>query len=255
VKRVFIRLLSSSFYKYIEKRSLVLIIIFVLIIIKNDMYYKGAIFDFNGTLFWDTMHHNRSLDLFFEKYGVKLTQEQKFQNLHGKTNKDIFEYLFKREVSDEEALRLALEKEGMYQQLCLEGDMQLAPGAEDFFDYLKANDIPFTIATASGKENVDFYFEYLGISKWFDYDKVVYNDGTIRGKPHPDIYRKAMRVIRCNPEEVVVFEDANTGLLAAKNANAGKIIIVNSFDDDYSGWQGFQVIKHFDEVDRGLFKP
>jgi len=217
------------------------------------MNFSGAIFDFNGTLFWDTMYHNRSLDLFFERYNVFLTQEEKFLHLHGKTNKDIFEYIFKKEMSQQEALKLALEKEGIYQQLCLQGDMKLAPGAEDFFDFLKEKEIPFTIATASGKENVDFYFEKLGISKWFEYDKVVYNDGTIKGKPDPELYLKALKIIGQNPEDVVIFEDANTGLQSAKNANAGKIIIVNSFDDDYSAWEGYQQIEHFDEVDRELF--
>lgn len=70
--------------------------------------------------------------------------------------------------------------------------MMLAPGAPDFLDFLQERKVPFTIATASDKENVDFYFEHLGIGKWFDYDRIVYNNGQIKGKPDPQIYRIAM---------------------------------------------------------------
>jgi HAD superfamily hydrolase (TIGR01509 family) len=132
--------------------------------------------------------------------------------------------------------------------------MPMAPGAEEFLDYLKNHHIPFTIATASGKENLDFYFEYLPLSRWFEYDKVVYNNGKIKGKPDPQIYQIAMSVIDKKPEEVIIFEDAVAGLQAARNANAGKIIVVDSNDDDYTDWSDCQIIKNFNEVDKSQFK-
>ena len=52
--------------------------------------------------------------------------------------------------------------------------------------------------------------------------------------------------------EVIVFEDAVAGLQAAKNADAGCIIAVNSNNDDYSDWADYLIIRNFDEVDRNL---
>lgn len=218
------------------------------------MLFSGIIFDFNGTLFWDTKLHNKAWDMFLTKHNLNLSDEDKFRKMHGKNNKDIFVAFFGESVSDEQIQEYILEKEGLYQELCLQTDMQLAPGAVRFLDYLKDYKIPFTIATASGKENVDFYFKHLPLSNWFEYDKVIYNNGRIKGKPDPQIYQLAMETIGKKPEEVIVFEDAIAGLQAAKNANAGKIIIVDSNDDDYSGWDGYQKIRNFDEVDRSFFK-
>lgn len=217
------------------------------------MTFSGVIFDFNGTLFWDTKLHNRAWDIFLDKHNLSLSDEDKFRKMHGKNNKDIFLALFNNSLTDGQILQYVLEKEGLYQELCLETSMNLAPGVVQFLDFLKDKAIPFTIATASGKENLDFYFEHLPLSEWFDYDKVIYNNGTIKGKPDPQIYQLAMAVIDKKPEEVIIFEDAIAGLQAAKNANAGKIIIVDSNDDNYSDWQGYQIIKSFDEVDRRLF--
>lgn len=218
------------------------------------MSFSGVIFDFNGTLFWDTKLHNKAWDIFLTRHGLFLSDEDKFSKMHGKNNKDIFLSLFDNSLTDTRIQEYILEKEGLYQELCLQTDMPMAPGAEEFLDYLKDHHIPFSIATASGKENLDFYFEYLPLSRWFEYDKVVYNNGKIKGKPDPQIYQIAMSVINKKPEEVIIFEDAVAGLQAARNANAGKIIVVDSNDDDYTDWSDCQIIKNFNEVDKSQFK-
>lgn len=221
---------------------------------KFCMLISGVIFDFNGTLFWDTKLHNKAWDIFLTKHNLYLSDEDKFQKMHGKNNKDLFISLFNRSLSEEEIQKYTLEKEGLYQKLCLQTDMVLAPGVIDFLDFLKINKIPFTIATASGKENLDFYFEHLPLTNWFEYDKVIYNNGKIKGKPDPQIYQLAMNMINRRPEEILIFEDAVAGLQSAKNAQAGKIIVVDSNDDDYTDWKNYQIIKNFDEIDRAQFK-
>ncbi len=218
------------------------------------MHFSGVVFDFNGTLFWDTSLHNRAWDVFLTRHDLFLSDEDKFRWMHGKNNSDLLQSLFHNTLTETQVSDYIMEKESLYQELCLETDMQLAPGLTDFLNFLKNNNIPFTIATASGKENLDFYFKYLPLDRWFEYDKVVYNNGKIKGKPDPQIYELAMQIIDRKPEEVIVFEDAVAGLQAAKNAKAGKIIVVNSNDDDYSDWKDCQIIKSFDQVDRTQFK-
>ncbi|MDH6308502.1 beta-phosphoglucomutase [Dysgonomonas sp. PFB1-18] len=218
------------------------------------MLFSGVIFDFNGTLFWDTKLHNKAWDIFLTRHDLFLSDEDKFNKMHGKNNKDIFLSLFDESLTDTQIQKYILEKEGLYQELCLQTDMLMAPGAEEFLNYLKDHHIPFTIATASGKENLDFYFDHLPLSRWFEYDKVVYNNGKIKGKPDPQIYQIAMSVINKKPEEVIIFEDAVAGLQAARNADAGKIIVVDSNDDDYTDWSDCQIIKSFNEVDKSQLK-
>lgn len=218
------------------------------------MSFSGVIFDFNGTLFWDTKLHNKAWDIFLTKHDLYLSDDDKFSKMHGKNNRDIFISIFGGQLSDQQIIDYTMEKELLYQELCLNTDMRLAPGVSGFLDFLKDENIPFTIATASGKENLDFYFEHLPLSSWFEYDKVVYNNGKIKGKPDPQIYQTALSVINKKPGEVIIFEDAVAGLQAARNAGAGKIIVVDSNDDDYTDWAECQIIKSFDEVDRTQFK-
>lgn len=216
------------------------------------MKLKGAVFDFNGTLFWDTPYHNRAWDLFLEKRRIRLTDDAKNRMIHGKTNRDIYTALFGK-VPDEAGLQeFILEKEGIYQEICLANPLELADGVTELFDFLQANNIRFTIATASGIENIAFYFQHFGLEKWFASDRIAYNDGKTKGKPHPDLFLKAMDILETPPEATVIFEDSEAGLKAAQNAGAGKIVIVNSTGGNYQHWP-HPVITDFHEVDRAWF--
>ena len=95
---------------------------------------------------------------------------------------------------------------------------------------LKENNIPRTIATMSEKDNVDFYIKEFNLSKWFDIDKIVYSDGTIPGKPAPDIYIIAAQKLGLKPEDCIVIEDAISGINSAKNAGIGKVIAIASME-------------------------
>ena len=217
------------------------------------MSIKGVIFDFNGTLFWDTALHNRAWDQFLEKNRIFLSDEEKNIRIHGKNNIDILKNLFARELEPAEIARMSIEKEDIYQSMCLEHKLGLAPGCVTFFKFLMRNRIPFTIATAADLYNIDFYFEYLHMGAYFDKSKVVYSDGTIASKPDPEIFIKALGILGLHANDVLIFEDSNAGIEAAENAGAGKIMIVDSNKSDYSRWK-HQVISSFEEVDRVQFE-
>jgi len=212
---------------------------------------KGVIFDFNGTLFWDTAFHDLAFDIFLEKHNIQLTNEEKWAKIHGQTNRDIMRIIFGTQISEQEIHDFSQDKELIYRQLCVH-DLKFAPGAEDLFDFLKANRIQFTIATSAGIENVSFYFEHMKLDRWFSLQKVVYDNGTFQGKPSPDIFIEAAKKLDLKPNETVIFEDSSAGIQAAENAGAGKIYIVNGNGEEYSRFH-YEVITNFDQVDRKLF--
>lgn len=213
---------------------------------------KGVVFDFNGTLFWDTAYNNKAWDSFLDLHGFHLSDKEKLEIIHGKNNQDSINELFHGKLNADELHRLSRQKEDIYRKFCLEGNPELAPGAKKFLQFLKENNTPFTLATASIRENIDFYFEHLGLGLYFVRNKVVYNDGIIKSKPHPEYYENAMKILSIRKEETLVFEDSFAGISSAENAGVGRIIIVNSNNDDYSKWD-YRVIRDFGEVDRNIF--
>ena len=216
------------------------------------MTYKAAIFDFNGTIFWDTAFHDKAFDIFLNHHNVKLTDEEKRVKIHGKPNADIMRGIFGNQLTDTQISEMAQEKEAIYRELCIH-DLQFAPGAVDLFDDLYSANIPMTIATSAGIENVSFYFENMQLGHWFSPELTAYDNGTFRGKPHPDVFLAAAEKLGIEPFEAVIFEDSVAGILSAENAGAGKIFIVNSYGENYSRFS-HPIITHFDEVDRNLFR-
>ena len=211
----------------------------------------GVIFDFNGTLFWDSAYQETSWDRYLETHNVNLTMAQKKEYIHGRNGKDTLEFLFKRKLDESEVEQYTEEKERIYRSECLQHEMKLAPGATKLLNYLKAHEIPMAIATASGKTNVDFFIEKLNLLDYFAEEHIIYNDGKIKGKPHPDIFEKAINKLGVKNSESIIFEDSFSGIQAAMNSNVGNVIIVNSTNENYSEFN-FPVIEHFDEFDRNL---
>jgi HAD superfamily hydrolase (TIGR01509 family) len=193
---------------------------------------RGVIFDFNGTLFWDTDLHNQTWDRYLTRYGIRLSDTEKHLHLHGKNNRQIVEELFGKDVSDVEVERISREKELLYQEAAIESGLQLADGAVELIEFLIAHHIPISIVTASDKLNVDFFIDYLQLGQWFDEDKIIFNNGTMKGKPDPEMFLLAMSRMGCSPGETAIFEDSENGIKAADRARPGKLYIVNSAGND-----------------------
>lgn len=191
------------------------------------MSIKGAIFDFNGVLLWDTHLHEQAWQLFAKRMrGKPLSEREIAEHVHGRNNPHTIKYLAQKELTNEEIQSLAEEKEKIYHDLALAAgkDYCLSPGAESLLAALQKHEIPYTIATASPAINIDFYFKHLNMSRWFDRSKVVYDDGSRPGKPNPALFLAAAAKLKVNFSDCVLVEDSVSGLEAAYLGCAGKIV-------------------------------
>ncbi len=226
------------------------------------MKYKGIIFDFNGTLLFDSEKHLEAWREYSRQLrGTAFTDEEMRDYMFGRTNEDIIAYAIGKKPDPELVEKLASEKEAVYRDMCRNDreNFKLAPYAEELLDFLCENSIPHTIATMSGIENVEFYIEEFKLEKWFDLEKIVYSDGKIPGKPAPDIYQIAAKNLGLTPSECIVVEDAVSGIQAAESAGIGKIIAIASMEpvELYENMPSVgAVIKTFKDFDKNLLlKP
>lgn len=188
---------------------------------------KAIIFDFNGVLLWDTAIHEQVWKEFAASLrSAPLSEAEIAEHMHGRTNQHLLEYLLGRTLDASEIQRLSEEKETIYRSraLALGADYRLSPGAVELLDFLVEHNLPYTIATASGKGNLDFFIQRLELDRWFDLDRIVYDDGSLPGKPAPQIYLQAARNLDIPPAHCIVVEDSLSGLQAAHAAGIGSIV-------------------------------
>lgn len=214
----------------------------------------GAIFDFNGTMFFDEKFQEASWRNFIgQKVGRDITDEEFQEYIHGRNADASLPYFLNRILSRQEIAELEEEKEKRYRDLCLQSeDFKLADGLINFLEILKKIGLPMTIATASGWNNVKFFFDHLNLGRWFDISKVVYNDGNIAGKPEPDLYLLAAEKLQVDIGDCTVFEDSISGIESAKRAGAGKIIQVDSMRQPNISKDVAGMIKDYQDIDRIL---
>jgi HAD superfamily hydrolase (TIGR01509 family) len=178
----------------------------------------------------------------------------------GFTNREILMYLFRRRLTDREVLRYSREKESLYRNQCLAhpGSCLLAPGAESFLDLLKERNIARTIATASIQENVWFFNRTFDLERWFTFEHIVFDNGTLRGKPFPDMFLAAATALGTPMDHCMVIEDSISGIRGALNAGAGRVVAISPIEaqNKFRDVEGIhQVVSDFSEVDCSGFPP
>lgn len=189
----------------------------------------GVIFDFNGTMFFDSSKHIEAWALYVEELtSASVSDEDKKKYIVGKNATEILEHFLGYELNKDMVEQLSDEKEGIYRRLCIEDKKgtTLAPGIEDFLDYLTENNVPRTIATTANHSNVMYYFETFDLYRWFDPDKIVYKKKQYRDKPAPDMYLAASQMLKMDPSRCLVFEDSIAGIQSAQRAGVKNIVAV-----------------------------
>ena len=95
----------------------------------------------------------------------------------------------------------------------------------DVVDFARAMRGKARLSVASGghRELVVATLQAMQILEWFD--AVVCAEDYERGKPHPDPFLLAAKLIGVPPAECVVFEDSPTGIEAAKAAGMDWVLV------------------------------
>ena len=214
---------------------------------------KGVIFDFNGTLFFDSDKHVLAWGKMAEELrGFGTSPEELQSHFYGVPNNRAIEYLLQRECEEVELTKYSELKEAYYRDFCKADPetFHLVAGCHNFFDNLVEEKIPFTIASASIKPNIDFFVESFELAKWFDPEKIVYDDGSFENKVKMFLY--AADVIGVSIEDCLIFEDSDSGIRDAYAAGCKNILVVDSMGvaEKHVGKPGVkQIIRNFEELE------
>lgn len=213
------------------------------------MNIKGVIFDFNGTLFFDNEKHVMAWNAISMLIrGHEISEEELHEKFNGTPNAQIIQYMMNNCASNEDVQRYSLLKEEYYRRFCQEDDknFHLVDGVTQYFDSLKEHHIPFTIASASIKENIDFFRKSFHLDVWIDPQTIVYDNGNYHNKVQ--MFKDAAHLLGVDVSDILVFEDSYSGIKSAYEAGIQKIIVICPFDKakDYQQLPGvIKVIEDF----------
>ena len=117
-------------------------------------------------------------------------------------------------------------------------------------NFIKENNIPINMATASIQENIDFYFDYYNLDRWFDKSLLMCENENHIDKV--EMYIHASKGINTAIKDCIVFDDSPHSILDAYKAGCPYIIkVLDKHKVDCPGVR--QIINDFDEIDRNIF--
>ena len=100
-------------------------------------------------------------------------------------------------------------------------------GFWEMISYLKEKSFLIGLATSSYWEVTDLLLEKMGIDGVFD--AITTGEEVLLLKPDPEIFRLTCQKLGVEPEEVIVFEDAEAGVIAATACGCRVIKLKNNF--------------------------
>ncbi|HSW79184.1 MAG TPA: HAD-IA family hydrolase [Candidatus Saccharimonadales bacterium] len=90
------------------------------------------------------------------------------------------------------------------------------PGAYKLLKMFQDNKIPVALASSSAQDIIDAVVETLEFAPFIQFSRSAKAEK--QGKPHPDLFLNTAKLLESDPADCVVFEDALSGITAAKAA-------------------------------------
>ncbi len=195
---------------------------------------KAVIFDLDGVIVDTAKYHYLAWSNLAKELGFTFTLEDN-ERLKGVSRVRSLEILLEIgniTLSEEEFIKYASKKNEEYLILIEQlTPNDILPGVQKFITKLKENN--FLISLGSASKNAVFILDHLALTSSFD----VIVDGTnvSKAKPDPEVFLTAAKLLKVQPQECVVFEDAVAGVEAGKNASmrvigVGDADVLNSAD-------------------------
>lgn len=178
----------------------------------QQLQFKGAIFDLDGTLL-DSMGVWRKVDEdFLGKRGFAVPEDylKKITSMEFQT---AAEYTIERFSLNETPEDVIAQWHAMVVD-AYTYHVRLKPHVKEYLNRLKAEGVAIALATAASP---DLYVPALRNNGVLDYFQAFVSVHEVaRGKGFPDIYEKAAETLQLKPQDCVVFEDILKGIQGAK---------------------------------------
>jgi beta-phosphoglucomutase len=176
---------------------------------------KALIFDLDGVIVTTEHNHFIAWKRTAESLGIPFEEEHN-ELLKGVSRVDSLKKILElgaKTISTEEFDALLISKNDFYVDSIQDlNQTDLLPGVLSLLQEATSKGIKLGIGSSS--KNANFILKLLKIDHFFDV--VIDGNGVEQPKPHPEVFLNGAKALNLAPAECIVFEDAASGITAAK---------------------------------------
>jgi beta-phosphoglucomutase len=189
----------------------------------------ACIFDLDGVLVDTAVYHYKAWKQLANSLGFDFTQLQNEQ-LKGVNRMRSLEMILDwggMQKSAEEKEELASLKNSWYVAMINKMTTdEVLPGSLALLTELKSSGIKIALGSAS--KNSSIILQRTNLAHFFD--AIVDGNSVTTSKPDPEVFLKAAEMLNTEPENCIVFEDAQAGVMAAL---AGNMKVIGIGDEEH----------------------
>lgn len=179
--------------------------------------FAGYIFDLDGTLALSQHLHYEAYSKVLDEEGIHYTREEDIQLYAGQGSEKIFPQIFKnngKEITAEKVGELVERKRKVYNQLIEESTIEPVPGVTEYLEMLTDRKAKIIVATGNRREATTIILAKTKLQKFFTQEVTI--DDVKEPKPSPETFLTAANLLHVDPNKCIIFEDAVSGVRAAK---------------------------------------
>ncbi|HUB93484.1 MAG TPA: HAD family phosphatase [Verrucomicrobiae bacterium] len=190
---------------------------------------KAVIFDMNGVIIDDEQFHREAWRRYCKRHGFRLTEDDFKHHVFGTTEKDTFQFLYGRSLSDAEVESFSNERVDEVIEL-VKSRATVPPGLKDLIEDITSAGMKLGIATSARRRYFNFVMDQLKLREYFS--AVLTAQDVHKGKPDPEIYVGCAKRLQVDPRECVVIEDTISGIKSGQAADMKVIAITTTHPKD-----------------------
>lgn len=185
---------------------------------------KCLLFDLDGVLInGQTLQVNSTLESL--KKFTHITKEIKDLVKETITTKEKLEILYlKNLIKKKHINKIYINKKKIFERKAFK-KIKFNKRIYNVFEEIKKRKLKVGVVTNSNKESAVKILKKLKIFKYLEI--IVTNNNRIKPKPNPEPYNYAMKILKVQKKNTLIFEDSPVGLLSAKRSGANYVKIIS----------------------------
>ena len=196
---------------------------------KIQLKVKAVIFDLDGVITNTMPDHFRCWKIVFRRHGIRATHLDIYSREGQKGMMSVKEIFAKyhKSITHEKAQEILEVKEKLFQKMV---KRRFIVGARSFLHFLHRKNIKLGLVTGTSRHELPQILPEHLVNL---FSVIVTGTDVKNGKPHPEPFLKALKLLKLKPNEAIVLENAPLGIQSAKKAGLRCLALASSLPKQF----------------------